>query len=62
MEIQADSNVLEVVGSVTRFGEILSLWLNFRSLWQFPENFFTIVQNLKATLAKKLYNWANFYF
>ena len=39
--------------SVTRFGEILPLWQNFKSLWLFFEGLFCIGQNIEP-------NWANF--
>ena len=38
--------------SVTRFGEILPLWQNFKSLWLFFEGLFCIWQTLEP-------NWAN---
>jgi len=42
------------ISSVTRFGEISSLWQSFKSLWLFFEGVFCIGQNSKT-------NWASFY-
>ena len=44
--------------SVTRFGEIVPLWHNFKSLGQFRLGLFSIWQNVYLTLAKMLCYWA----
>ena len=48
--------------SVTRFGNFLPLWPNFKSLGQIFEGYFSILQNVNLTLAKMLYYLASFYF
>ena len=46
--------------SVTRFGEILPLWLKFTSLWQICKGLFLIWQNAEPILANLWHFWANF--
>ena len=48
---------ISVSKSATRFGEILPLWQNMFSIWQFFDITFGIVFNLLC--AKKLCHWAN---
>ena len=52
---------LMVSSSVTRFGEILPLWHNFKSLGQIFEGLFSIWQSFNLTLAKMLCYWASFH-
>ena len=47
--------------SVTRFGEILPLWHNCKSLGCIFEGSFTIWQNFDPTVAKMFYYWASFH-
>ena len=42
-------------GSVTRFGKISPLWLNFTSLWKHFDGFFLILQNIKPILVNLLH-------
>ena len=51
--------VVSLTSSVTRFGEILPLWLKFSSLWPFLEVLFRIWQNVEHTLGIFLCFWAN---
>ena len=59
LEIRGETRYLG--SSVTRFGEILPLWYNFKSLEQIFEGLFDICQKYKLTLAKMLCYWASFH-
>ena len=52
---------IKVLFSVTRFGEILPLWHNFKSIGQIFEGLFSIWQIIILTLAKMLCYWASFH-
>ena len=52
---------IKVLFSVTRFGEILPLWHNFKSIGQIFEGLFSIWQNVDHTVAKMCYNCASFH-
>ena len=54
------SFVMQLVDSVTRFGEILSFLQNLQSLGQFFEGLFTICENFGPT-GKFLCLWASFH-
>ena len=48
--------------SVTRFGEIMPIWQNFTSLWQFFNSLFLILKNDGRTLANLEHiNWLIFF-
>ena len=47
--------------SVTRFGEIMTIWQNFTSLWQFFNSLFLILKNDGRTLANLEHYLANFH-
>ena len=43
-----------------RFGEILPLWHNVKTLWLFSKCSFSIWQKIELVLANMLCYWANF--
>ena len=45
--------------SVTRFGEILPLWQNFKNIWQRYEGLISIWQSFEPTLENSVCFWAN---
>ena len=47
--------------SVTRFGEISTLWQHFTSLWQIFDSLFLIWQNVEPILTNLVHYWANFH-
>ena len=47
--------------SVTRFGEILPLWHNFKNLEDIFEGLISVWQNVDPTVAKMFYSWASFH-
>ena len=53
--------MLEKLFSATKVGEILPLWLNFKSLGQILEGLFRIWQDADLTLAKMLCFLASFH-
>ena len=52
-------SAFEQATSVTRFGEIPSLWQISTSLWQIGDSLFHILQNVDPILANWLHYWAN---
>ena len=47
--------------SVTRFGKIMPLWVNFKSLWQYFEGLFRIWNFFDHTVAFVFNYWASFH-
>ena len=46
---------------MTRFGEILPLWHNFKNLEDIFEGLISVWQNVDPTVAKMFYSWASFH-
>ena len=60
MNLSNETCLLQLSGSVTKFGEISPLRQNFKRLWEKLKGLFSIWLNSEHTLANSLCYWANF--